>query len=86
MLEELCYCLLALGTAHLPENDFTPYGDADKRQCDLWAAEGLAVSRGTMYNDMPTNLGADVVASCVPNVSSPFFAAFQPASSKGRTH
>lgn len=53
--------LLALGAARLPEGDFTPYGGADERQRHLWAAEGLAVSCGTMYSDMPTGLGADEV-------------------------
>lgn len=53
--------LLALGVDRLPEDDFTPYGGADERQRHLWAAEGLAVSCGTMYSDMPTGLGADEV-------------------------
>lgn len=61
--------LLALGAQQLPESAFAPFSDyaePDRLPSELvrhlWAAEGLAIACGTVYEDMPCGLGPDEVS------------------------
>ena len=60
--------LFALGASRLPPSAFIPFSDTleegqlpSELERHLWAAKGLSISCGLMYEDMPTGLGADEV-------------------------